>query len=98
MDIKKLTAELKAVRERLSTVEVRLTLAQAWVQFLNYAYDALLTHGVNYRTLREYAESTEPDDVQDLPISRARDKIVTWLGRLESAVAAAVRRKGFRKV
>lgn len=92
----RLQRELEEVRKEVNTLGVRLTLAQAWVGFLNFAYDALLHHGVNYRTLKEYANSTELDDAQKLPITAARDKIVSWLGRLQSAISATVRRKQFK--
>ena len=92
----RLEKELKAVRKDVEELGVRLTLAQAWVGFLNFAYDALLHHGVNYRSIKEYAQSTELDDAQKLPLSKARDKITLWLGRLQSAIHAAVRRKNFK--
>ncbi len=77
---------------------VRLTLAQAWVGFLNFAYDALLHHGVNYRNLREYKESTELDDAQKLPMTEGRNKITQWLERLQNSISAAIRRKSFKVV
>lgn len=92
----RLEKELRAVRKDVEELGVRLTLAQAWVGFLNFAYDALLHHGVNYRTLKEYSQSTELDDAQKLPLSKARDKITMWLGKLQSAIHATVRRKQFK--
>ncbi|TPJ33659.1 hypothetical protein [Mesorhizobium sp. B2-8-3] len=92
----KLQKEIEEVRKEVHVLGVRLTLAQAWVGFLNFAYDALLHHGVNYRSLKEYTNSTELDDAQKLPVSAARDKIVGWLGGLQSAIHAAVRRKQFK--
>jgi hypothetical protein len=92
----KLHRELGEVRKELHVMGVRITLAQAWIGFLHFAYDALLHHGVNYRTLKEYADSKELDDAQKMPVTEGRDKIVTWLGRLQSAINAAVRRKAFK--
>lgn len=92
----RLEKELQAVRKDVEELGVRLTLAQAWVGFLNFAYDALLHHGVNYRSLKEYKNSTELDDAQKLPLSKARDTITMWLGRLQSAIHAATRRKQFK--
>ena len=92
----RLQKELEDVRKEVHILGVRLTLAQAWVGFLNFAYDALLQHGINYRTLKEYADSTTLDEAGKLPITKARDKIVTWLDRLQSAINAAVRRKNFK--
>ncbi|WP_266031204.1 hypothetical protein [Brucella intermedia] len=90
-----LREELTKAQKEMHILGIRLTLAQAWVGFLNKGYEALLYHGVNYRTLKEY-NGTELDDAQKLPISKARDKIILWLGRMESAVHAAVRRKNFK--
>ncbi|UIY29166.1 hypothetical protein LZK73_21780 [Neorhizobium galegae] len=92
----RLQKELDDIRKEVHIQGVRLTLAQAWVSFLHFAYDALLYHGVNYRTLKEYANSTELDDANKLPVSQARDKIVLWLGRLQSSINATVRRKNFK--
>jgi hypothetical protein len=92
----RLQKEIAEVRKEVEQLGVRLTLAQAWVGFLHFAYDALLHHGVNYRTLKEYANSTELDDAQKLPLTAARDKIILWLGRLQSAIHAATRRKQFK--
>lgn len=96
MDKTSIEKELSAVRKDLNILGVRLTLAQAWIDFLHTAYDALLHHGINYRTLKEYANSTELDDAQKLPITAARDKIIHWLRRIESGVHAAVRRKSLK--
>lgn len=92
----RLQRELDEIRKEVHVQGVRLTLAQAWVSFLHFAYDALLYHGVNYRTLKEYANSTELDDAQKLPVTQARDKIVMWLDRLKSSINATVRRKNFK--
>lgn len=92
----RLQKELDEVRQEVNTLGVRLTLAQAWVGFLHFAYDALLYHGVNYRTLKEYSQSTDLDEAQKLPITEGRNKIVHWLDRLQSGINAAVRRKSFK--
>ncbi len=98
MDKEALQKEAATLRKEVTILGIRLTLAQAWIDFFRHAYDALLTHGVNYRTLPEYKDSTELDDAQDLPVQAGREKIITWIGRLKNAVSAAVRRKGFRQV
>ena len=95
MTLEKLREEATDLRKRLHSVEIRLTLAQAWVGLLTYAYEALLYHGVNYRTLKEYTEDNTLDEAADMPLSAARNKIIHYLGRLQSAIGAAVRRKGF---
>lgn len=92
----RLQRELDEIRKEVHVQGVRLTLAQAWVSFLHFAYDALLYHGVNYRVLPEYANSTELDDANKMPVTQARTKIVLWLERLKSSINATVRRKNFK--
>lgn len=96
MSNEKLAEEVENLRKKNNEVEVRLTLAQAWVGFLTHAFDALLHHGVNYRDLKEYKDTELLDDAQDLPITHARDNIVGWLGTLHNGIRAAIRRKGFK--
>ena len=93
-----LTKEVASLREQVEEQGIRLTLAQAWQGLMLKAYDALLNYGVNYRSLPEYEQDQTLDESMDLPISKARNNIIGWLGRLENAISAAVRRKTFRLV
>ncbi|WP_111817257.1 hypothetical protein [Agrobacterium sp. CFBP2214] len=93
----RLSGEVAKLRKELNTQGVRLTLAQMWIDLYTFGYDALLHYGVNFRDLPEYKESI-PDDAMHLPVSEARNTIAGWMGRLKSAINAAVRRKGFRLV
>lgn len=94
----KLQQELNEVRKEVNSLGIRLTLAEAWVGFLHFAYDALLSHGVNYRTLREYQEDDTLDTARKLPLSQARQKIVAYLLRLKSGINAAARRKALKVI
>lgn len=93
MDFEKGTsdADIKVVR-------VRLRLAQAFVNMLLTAYDAMLTHGVNYKNLPAYKDTSLLDEASTLPIERGHDSFMTWMGRVHNDIKAAVRRKGFKKV
>lgn len=91
-----LKREVAALREQVNAQEIRLTLAQAWINFYQYAYDALMHHGVNFKVLREYRDSTVLDDAQDMPLTEARNVITEYLGKVRNAIRAAVRRKGFK--
>lgn len=79
-------------------LSVRLTLALAFAQMLQKAFDALLYHGVNYRDLPEYKNSTALDDAAKLPLKEGRRVMLEWMRRLEVGISAAIRRKAFRKV
>lgn len=82
----------------LAEAQGRLSMSRAFVQFLLKAYDALLHHGVNYRTLPEWQDSKALDDIDKVPFDRGVEKTIVWMGRLGNALDAAVRRKGFTVV
>ena len=77
---------------------VRLRLAQAFIDMLLTAYDALLHHGINYRTLPSYMDQTLLDEAKTLPPEKGHDSFMVWMGRVKNDIAAAIKRKGFRKV
>ncbi len=83
-----------AVEKRLQETEVRLSLVQTWAQFLMKAYDALLHHKVNYKSLPQY-KASPLEEAMDMPIRKARFKIVEWVRRLSNEIDARIRRKGF---
>lgn len=78
-----------------------LHIAQAWVQFLKKAYDALLHHGINYRNLPEYNDprgllklTMDPKVSMDTGEKAALE----YLENSENGLDAAIRRKGFKEV
>lgn len=77
---------------------VRLRLAQAFIDMLLYAYDALLHHGVNYKTLPAYKDTALLDAAQKLPLEQGHDSFIVWMERIRNDITAAIKRKGFRKV
>jgi len=91
-----LAKEVKALRQEVNEQGVRLTLAQAWIKLYQYAYDALLHYGVNYRSLKEFGENTLVEEAMQMPITAGRNKIVEYLGKLQNAIRAAVNRKQFK--
>lgn len=74
----------------------RLTAAQAFCQMLLKAYDALLHYGVNYRETPAYKDQTLLDEAEKLTPQRGFERHITWLGKVESDIAAHVRRKALR--
>lgn len=81
-------------------LHTRLNLAMAFQQLLHTAYDALLTHGVNYRSLPEYKDSTLLDEAlgNDTNIQTGQAKIMAYIERVRNGINAAVRRKGLRRL
>lgn len=77
---------------------IRLRLAQAFIDMLLVAYDALLHHGINYQSLPAYKDTTLLDEATTLPLEQAHDSFLTWMGRVKNDIKAAIRRKQFRKV
>ena len=91
--------EVEQLRKATKELGVRLSLAQQWVEFLTFAYDQLLYHRVNYRTVPEYRAATSLiADAHDLPITVAESRIAQFLGAATRGVVAAVRRKDFHVV
>ncbi|MEW6121278.1 MAG: hypothetical protein AB1698_01595 [Pseudomonadota bacterium] len=84
--------------DETQTLSVRLSLALAFARMMEKAFDALLYHGVNYRSLPEYQNMTALDEANALPLKEGRRVVMGWLQRMESGIAAAIRRKSFRKV
>lgn len=88
----------KELREENRILSIRLSLAQAFAGVLQVAYDALLHYGINFRTLPEYTNDRALDEANAMPIQEGRTRIMDWLGRVERGIAAAIRRKQFKKV
>lgn len=96
MDIEALKKEVGELRKIVDQQGIRLAMAQAWIDFLHWAYDMLAGYEINYKTLKEYKEDRGLDEAMKLPISAAQIKIIEYLGRLRSAIKAAIRRKNFK--
>lgn len=90
--------ELTVLRKENTTQKIRLALAEKWVAFLNMAYDAFKTHGVDYQKSELYKDTSHLDEALELPLQEGRNKIIHWLDRLASDVSAMVRRKSIRPV
>lgn len=88
----------KEVREELRIARTRLMLASAFVDFMRFAYGALLSNGVNYLNLKAYRDTAILDDAAKLPVTKGADRYVEWLGRVRHDITAAVARKGLKAV
>lgn len=86
--------------DKTTTAELsgRLTMAKALAQLWSHAYDALLHHGVNFKSLPEWKDPEPLDAIGKLPFHRGAQEYVSWMGRVQNAITAAVRRKGFKVV
>lgn len=72
----------------------RLMTAQMYGQFLLKAYTALLSYGVNYKTLRVFGEMADlAEKASKLKPIPAQELFINYFTRLENDLAAAVRRK-----
>jgi hypothetical protein len=90
--------KIEDLQNKNRILQVRLVLAQGFVGLLQKAYDALLHYGVNFRDLPEYKDDKVLEDASKMEVTEGRNIIVTWMGKVESAISAAVRRKQFRTV
>lgn len=93
-----LHAEHQALSKEVRVLGIRLSLAQGFVGLLQKGYDALLHYSINFRLLPEYAEDKALDEAKDLPIEEGQVHMLDWMGRVERGIAAAIRRKLFKKV
>lgn len=79
-------------------LNLRLQLSQAFFGLLEQGFDALLHHGVNYRLLPSYSDKAVLDEANRVGLEEGRTLVLTWIERVRNDIAAAVRRKGFKKV
>lgn len=81
---------------RILSIRLRLSIAfhTMWIK----AFDALLQHQVNVRSLPAYKDSTMLDRALDGDVAAGESSIMEYIKRVENEVTAAVRRKQFRKV
>jgi hypothetical protein len=95
-ETQKLRAEVEELRKDQEVLNIRIYLAQQFLLFYRWAYDVLLAYGVNFKDVKEYDEDFVLDEAADMPIAKARNRIVEYLNRLKSGVRAAARRKNFK--
>lgn len=81
-------------------LSVRVRLAQAFMGMWQVAYDALLNHGINYRTLPAYKEVTPLDAALEngVTLEQGEANILKYIERVISDIRAAIRRKAFRRL
>jgi len=75
-------------------LQARLTMARAFAQMLMVAFDALKSHGVDYRQTPAYKDTRLMDEAEKLPVQKGMDRYLTWMAKVESDIFAMVRRKG----
>lgn len=76
----------------------RVTMARAYTQMKEKAYDALLSYGVNYRDGTAWKDTTLLDEAKRLCLTRSLETYLEWMARVERDIAAMIHRKTFRKV
>lgn len=82
----------------LEVAVARCAMYEAALQMQQVAYDALLHHGVNFKTLPAFKRQTNLRKGLAEPPLRGLGKYVEWCRRMESEVKATVRRKGMHNV
>lgn len=88
-----------SAEKQIEELSVRLSLAGAWISVWRKAYDALLHHGINIRSTKEWKDTALLDAALEAKdIREGQSSILEYLRRLESGLVAAVRRKGLFKV
>lgn len=78
---------------------IKLSLAKAWIGLWIHAFDAMVTHRINIRSLPEYKD---PDGLLDQAyrgdLEHGQERVLLYLERCRNGLTAAVRRSTFRKV
>lgn len=75
---------------------VKLNILYAFIDLLRRGYDALLHYGVNYQDLPEYKRDKPLDHMQGRPLGEAQQEAISWIGKVQTGIAAAIRRKQFK--
>ena len=94
----RLQEEVTDLRKTMVRDRIRLSMFERWVDFWQRAYEALLHHGVNFRTLKEYRDTEILDKAAAMPPEQGRNLVVRYINNLISAVDAAARRKQLKLV
>jgi hypothetical protein len=94
-ETERLRQEVEELRKDQEVLNIRVYLAHEWLRFYQWAYDVLLAYGVNFKSVKEYQDDAVLEEAMDMPISKARNRIVEYLRRLKSGTRAAARRKNF---
>lgn len=88
--------ELDYEKANREDIVARLMAAQSFAQLLLKAFDALVTFGVNFKTLPEWSDMTTLERAAKMRPVTGTPLIIGWFSKLDSALDAAVRRKQFR--
>lgn len=99
MDKKLYEAALAKANKERDDLAQRLGMAQQAYQLMVKAYDALLYHGVNFRSLKAY-EFWEKflHHGEKTPEGHKTRTLGDWIVKLRNDIDAAVRRKGIKEV
>lgn len=89
-------AIIEALQKENREQAVKLNILYAFIDLLRRGYDALLHYGVNYQDLPEYKRDKPLDHMQGKPLGEVQMEAVSWMGRVQSGIAAAIRRKQFK--
>lgn len=96
---KLLEAALERANKERDDALQRLNLAQQAFQLMTRAYDALLHHGVNFRSLKAY-EFWEKflHHGEKTPEGHKTRTLSEWIVKVRNDIDAAVRRKSIKEV
>jgi hypothetical protein len=91
---------LEDAQLEVASLQKKLTIQSALVDFQNEAYDALRFHGVDYQKCRVWLEPGNPleDRSSKMTERQAMKVIMVWLGRMRRDLHAAMKRKAIKEV
>lgn len=83
---------LGQLRKDVEKQGAMITLLQGWLGIYRQGYSALQSYGIDFMSFKVY-EKEYPHAAEKLPLVEGCAKYVKWFGRIESGIAAAIRRK-----
>lgn len=95
----KFITEARALQDKNAKLTIRLTLASAFHTMWVKAFDALLHHGVNVRSIPEYNDHARLDRALEVGVEHdGGSRVMDYIKRVENGLRAAIARKGFKQV
>lgn len=92
----RLNDEVDLNKEDRQDLIARIMSAQAMGRFLLSGYHALRSYGVDFMKLPEWLDQSPLEEAARLKPHAAQWAILNYFTRLENALKAAIRRKGFK--
>lgn len=79
--------------ETTEELRARVVMYLMYAQVQNNGYQALRSYGIDYQSLPEWKNDAVLQEARKMKPQKASEMVVNWLIRVDTAIAAAIRRK-----